>query len=139
MQKGSLVQDAPHLRRAVVFGLVAGAIAVGCGDDDASEDVTAGQSSAGEQRPCLMEIAGGRVEIDLGSSGLSCADARAIYGDYTVWLKTEYRTGESGTTSIGEWECYSSGHFSPKKKLAGCRDGSQEFVVWPKPPPSSTK
>ena len=74
----------------------------------------------------------------LGSSGLSCGDAKAIYDDYTVWLTREYEPGESGTTTFGEWECYSL-YFSPTKPLAGCRNGSQEFVVWPKPPPSSTK
>ena len=124
---------------AILLGLVAAALVVGCGGDDASDEDTPVESSASDQGPCLMEIAGGRVEIELESSGLSCGDAKAIYHDYTVWLAREYTTGESSTTTIGEWECYSSDSFSPTKPLAGCRNGSQEFVVLPKPPPSSTK
>jgi hypothetical protein len=119
--------------------VIAGAFAAGCGDDEAGDGVTTGESSAGDQSPCLMEIAGGRVGIELGSSGLSCEDAKAIYADYTVWLAREYTPDGSSSSSFGEWECYSNRDFSPKEKLAGCSNGYQEFVVWPKPPPSSGK
>ncbi len=97
------------------------------------------ESSTSDQGPCIVEFPPrGRVEVQLGNSGLPCEEAKSIYDGYTTWLTAEFEAGndpeDPAYHTVGEWECYSLPNLAPGEELAACESEDRRFVMVAKPP-----
>jgi hypothetical protein len=129
--------DRPGLRLGILIGVLAASVvalgavvAIPLSDDDDPAVTTTSAETQSESEPCEQSFVGGQaeVEVDLGSSGLNCDEAKAIYADWEAALDAGEGVGSGGFVQVGEWECH-SWPFADYPRLAACESGSRSFQL----------
>ncbi len=100
------------------------AVALLLSDSNPSTEAASVETETVEAASCRFAALGGLAEIELGSEGIDCGEAREVYDEYR--RSDLNRIGEA--TSVAGWNCEELPN-AEYPLLARCRQGGVRFAV----------